>query len=140
VSRDATGVDNRAAEVRGAIAGVTTNLAQLQTVLVKVVRTSTDDADRRRSPRVKCDLPAQIVVGVRKIKANLHDISEGGARLKCEPDMQVGDKGSIVIQGLRQTLSFSVRNREIDALHVEFDGSEVFAEWFRHTFASMAAA
>jgi hypothetical protein len=33
-----------------------------------------------------------------------------------------------------------VKNREIDALRVEFGGSEAFAEWFRPAFAGIAAA
>jgi methyl-accepting chemotaxis protein len=141
VSRDATGVDGRAAEVRGAIAGVSTNLQNLQSVLVSVVRTSTDDADRRRWPRVKCNLFAEITVSGREtIKANLIDLSEGGAWLKCEPDIQIGERGSIVIEGLQQMLPFTVRGREVDAMHVEFDSCEVFADWFRHTFAKAAAA
>jgi len=139
VSRDATGVDGRAAEVRCAIAGVSSNLTTLQSVLVKVVRTSTDDANRRRWPRVNCSLSAQITISGRgKINAHLIDISEGGAWLKCEPDMEIGDEGSIVIEGLQQ--SFTVRSREVDALHVEFDDSEVFAQWFRREFGRIAAA
>jgi methyl-accepting chemotaxis protein len=141
VSRDATGVNNRAAEVRGAITSVSTNLANLQSVLVKVVRTSTDDANRRRWPRFKCNLPARITLDDRRnIIAVLVDVSEGGAWLKCEPDMEVGDAGMIIIQGLSQTLSFSVRSRESEALHVEFEESKSFADWVRDHFGAKDAA
>jgi methyl-accepting chemotaxis protein len=141
VSRDATGVDSQAAAVRGAIASVSSNLTTLQSVLIKVVRTSTGDADRRRWPRVKCDLPTQITVsGLGKIEANLMDMAEGGAWLKCDSDMQIGDKGSMLVEGLRETLLFTVKSRETEGLHVEFDGSEVFTEWFRRTFSMVAAA
>jgi methyl-accepting chemotaxis protein len=44
VSRDANSVDTRAGEVRGAITGVSSNLSSLQSVLVKVVRTTAADA------------------------------------------------------------------------------------------------
>ena len=57
VSRDANSVDARATEVRGAIAGVSSNLSSLQSVLVGVIRTITDDADRPQGPRYKADLP-----------------------------------------------------------------------------------
>jgi methyl-accepting chemotaxis protein len=44
VSRDASSVDTRAGEVRSAITGVSSSLSSLQSVLVKVIRTTTDDA------------------------------------------------------------------------------------------------
>ena len=50
VSRDADSVNERAAEVRGAISTVSTNLASLQSVVVETVRGSIDGgATRRRS-------------------------------------------------------------------------------------------
>jgi methyl-accepting chemotaxis protein len=52
VSRDANSVGTRASEVRSAIVGVSSNLSSLQQVLVRVVRTTTVDADRRQWPRV----------------------------------------------------------------------------------------
>jgi methyl-accepting chemotaxis protein len=141
VSRDATGVDSRAAEVRSAIASVSANLMNLQSVLVKVVRTSTDEADRRRWTRFKCNLPAQITIsGREKIAANLVDLSEGGAWLHCDPDMQIGDAGSIVIQGFQPALSFAVRSRESDALHVEFEPNNAFSDWFARQFGERTAA
>jgi hypothetical protein len=54
--------------------------------------------------------------------------------------MQIGDKGSMLVEGLRETLLFTVKSRETEGLHVEFDGSEVFTEWFRRTFSMVAAA
>ena len=141
VSRDATSVDGRAAEVRGAIASVSTSLATLQSVLVRVVRTSTDDADRRRWPRIRCNLPAQITISGRgKVMANLIDISEGGAWLNCEPEMEVADTGTIAIQGLQQAVAFTVRGREADSLRVEFEDNEMFVAWFKREIAQRAAA
>jgi methyl-accepting chemotaxis protein len=60
VSRDANSVDARATEVRSAIVGVSSNLSSLQSVLVGVIRTITDDADRPQGPRYKADLPIRV--------------------------------------------------------------------------------
>jgi methyl-accepting chemotaxis protein len=141
VSRDATGVDSRAAEVRGAIASVSANLSNLQSVLVKVVRTSTEDADRRRWSRFKCGLSGRISISGRgMIAAVLEDISAGGAWLKCDPDMEIGDTGLIAIQGLARGVPFVVRSREADALHVEFDVDEAFSDWFKTQYGDKVAA
>jgi methyl-accepting chemotaxis protein len=48
VSRDANSVDTRAREVRGAITAVSSSLSSLQSVLVKVIRTTTEDATGHR--------------------------------------------------------------------------------------------
>ncbi len=65
VSRDANSVDGRANEVRDAISQVSTHLTSLRGILVKVVRTSTDEANRRRFPRFRSSLPIKVVCRTR---------------------------------------------------------------------------
>jgi methyl-accepting chemotaxis protein len=55
VSRDANSVDTRAGEVRSAITGVSSSLSSLRSVLVKVIRAATDDADHGQGPGAKAD-------------------------------------------------------------------------------------
>jgi methyl-accepting chemotaxis protein len=122
VSRDANSVDGRANEVRDAISSVSTNLSSLRAILVKVVRTSTEEADRRRWPRFKCALLININCrGRARPEAKLSDISEGGAWIKGVPDLDIGDTGSMQIQGFEPHLAFTVRSKSPDAIHVEFD-------------------
>ena len=143
VSRDADSVDARATEVRSAITSVSTNLSSLKSTLIKVIRTTTDDADRRQWPRHKADLPIRVTgKGGREVQANLVNISAGGAWIRCNPDMTTGESGSLTIQGYDQTLPFTVRGRETDSLRVEFDlgrQEQAYQKWFAGRFTRAAA-
>jgi methyl-accepting chemotaxis protein len=143
VSRDANSVDGRANEVRGAIGNVSSNLSSLQAILVKVVRTSTEEADRRRWPRFACSLPIEVTCrGRAQPNARLADISEGGAWVKGVPELGVGETGSMSIQGFELHLPFTVRSRGPEAIHVEFDLShrrEAYERWFDATLRKQAA-
>jgi methyl-accepting chemotaxis protein len=143
VSRDANSVDTRAGEVRSAITGVSSNLSSLQSVLVKVVRTTAADADRRQWQRFKSNLAIRVTGrGRGEMQAKLVDISEGGAWILCQPGPGIGDNGTMTIAGFDRELPYTARGREADALHVEFDGGvhmEAYRAWFRRTFDKAAA-
>ena len=143
VSRDADSVDARATEVRSAITSVSTNLSSLKSILIKVIRTTTDDADRRQWPRYQADLPIRVTGRAgREVQATLVNISGGGAWIRCNPDMTIGEAGSLTIQGYDQAVPFTVRGRETDSLRVEFDLSrqeQAYQKWFGGRFARAAA-
>jgi methyl-accepting chemotaxis protein len=143
VSRDASSVDTRATEVRGAMTGVSSSLSSLKSVLVRVIRTSTVDAERRQWPRSKSTLPIRVNChGRGQLQARLVDISAGGAWIHCEPEMAVGDNGVLTIQGYDQNLPFKVLAREADSVHVEFDlgrHDQAYRTWFNRNFSRAAA-
>jgi methyl-accepting chemotaxis protein len=143
VSRDAKSVDTRAGEVRSAITGVSSNLSSLQSVLVKVVRTTAADADRRQWQRFKSNLSIRVTGrGRGDMQAKLVDISAGGAWIRCEPGPSIGESGAMTIAGFDRELPYTVRGREADAIHVEFDPGvhvEAYRAWFRRTFDKAAA-
>jgi len=60
VSGGAEEVSIRAVEVQGAIANASANIAALRSILVRVVRTSSEDADRRVFPRFRIDVPLTV--------------------------------------------------------------------------------
>ena len=134
VSRDANSVDGGASEVRRAISNVSSNLSSLQSVLVKVVRTSTEEANRRRWQRFHSNLSISVTCrGGGRPNAQLADISEGGAWITRVPDLEIGESGILKIQGCEANLRFSVRSREDEALHVEFEADrewEAYRKWF----------
>ncbi|MGA7803587.1 methyl-accepting chemotaxis protein [Bradyrhizobium sp.] len=119
VSRDADAVSDRAAGVREAISAVASNVSDLKELLVRVVRTSADEADRRDERRHRADLPAQIV-GRGQSSARIIDISEGGAFVAGKLDLVVGETGLIAIQGLAEPVPFEVCGRKDNGLHVKF--------------------
>jgi methyl-accepting chemotaxis protein len=143
VSRDANSVDGRANEVRGAITDVSSNLSSLRAILVKVVRTSTEEADRRRWPRVKCSLPIKVNCrGRLQSNAMLADISEGGAWIRGVPELEIGETGTMSVQGFDADLPFTVRSQGTEAIHVEFDlghRRDAYHRWFDANLRTQAA-
>ena len=143
VSSDASAVDTRANEVRSAITGVSSGLSSLKSTLVKVVRSATEDADRRRWPRFRSNLPLRVSGrGRGPLQGMLMDISAAGACIRCTQDLGIGESGSIAIQGFDRDLAFIVRSRDTETLRIEFDlGSEAQAYhgWFERTFGRAAA-
>ena len=65
VSSDADEVGRRSVEMRESVAGVTANIEDLRKSLVRVVRTSTEDADRRMFKRHAVNLAAKLDSGAR---------------------------------------------------------------------------
>ncbi|MGJ4927196.1 methyl-accepting chemotaxis protein [Bradyrhizobium sp. HKCCYLS2038] len=143
VGKDAGMVNDRAAEVRSAIGNVASSLTALKATLVKVVRTTTTEADRRQSPRLRSSLPIKVVDNRKgPVKADLVDISEGGAWFRFQPEGSIGDRGVMEFSGFDGSVAYEVRGRDKDALHVEFEpgqNREAFLSWFRRTFARQAA-
>jgi len=107
------------------------------------VRTTATDADRRQSPRFKSNLSIRVNGrGRGDLQATLVDISEGGAWIRCRPDLGTGETGSMTIAGFDGELIYTVRGRDADALHIEFDSGvhvEAYRAWFRRTFDKAAA-
>jgi methyl-accepting chemotaxis protein len=144
VHRDADNVSARSAEVRSSISGVNQHLSELKSILVKVVRTSTDETDRRESPRHS----SQATIAItdprgRSISTRLINLSEGGAAVSCNPDMTVGETGVAHLEGFGD-LPFVVRWHGADSLNIQFtagpERQQQFRTWLQtHISATRAA-
>ncbi|MBI1245157.1 MAG: HAMP domain-containing protein [Alphaproteobacteria bacterium] len=142
VSREADTVGTRATEVRTAIGSVSSSLDELKRILVRVVRTSTTDADRRKYPRYAVRATIDVTDGAgKKLPAKLIDCSEGGAHFSCEGAMNQGERGAIRFEGVSGSLSFVVRYRESNgSVHVEFPAGTAgggYADWLRQRSAGL---
>jgi methyl-accepting chemotaxis protein len=145
VSRDAGSVNTCSSDVRTSIAGVTEHLSELKSVLVRVVRTSTEEANRREHPRykVKASLTVTSSQGHR-IEASLIDASEGGAAINSTADLAIGDKGVVQFEGLAQAVPFIVRYRGDGRINIEFNDkgkpTDDYLVWFRDRIYGTKAA
>ena len=144
VSAGAAKVGSQADNVRRSIGEITENIAGLRAVLVRVVRTSTDETNRRKYPRYPLAVQAEILDGSgKRLIGEMVDISEAGAQLSLSSGMRSGEKGSLNLDGLRLPLPFVVRARQGEALHVEFELGEaqrtMFRPWFDQRFAGQQA-
>jgi methyl-accepting chemotaxis protein len=141
VSREADSVGNSAAEVRAAIASVTKNVEGLRQILVRVVRTSTQDANRRKFPRfaIQAGVDVHDASGAR-VEGTLVDASEGGAHVRTTHAMRNGERGTLRFDGLAQALAFAVRERVGDQIHLEFDKPPAdYAPWLARRSAGLKA-
>jgi methyl-accepting chemotaxis protein len=144
VSRSADALNQCSAEVKTSITSVSSNISELRSVLVRVVRTSSEDANRRNHRRYPLDLPVSIGFNGKSFAAKLVNISQGGAWIKGAHDMQIGADGTIQIQGFTNALPFVVRFPEPNGLHIEFafEGRlrEDYVSWFSSRVGAKAAA
>jgi len=107
-------VDALAQEVGG-------HIATLSHTLVRVVRTSTEEVDRRTKPRYAVDLPVEVEHMGRKIAARIRNLSEGGAML-ANLNLDTG----VVILRLQSVgdLKSEVLSHRGDLTHVKFRPTE----------------
>jgi methyl-accepting chemotaxis protein len=134
VSQEADAVGARAVEVRAAIAGVAREVEGLRGILVRVVRTSTEDANRRQFPRYALKLGVEASDSAGKaLEAALIDVSEGGANLRTSTPLRVGERGDLRLAGYPKRLAFRVKAVEAGNAHVEFaqtaDEAAEFRAW-----------
>lgn len=145
VSLDADSVNERAADMSRTIASVSTGLASLQSVLVRTVRGATTEADRRSSKRYPSNSQVTVTDSRRtEHSTTLVDISEGGARIRCVPQLQVGETATLRISSFAPALPFVVRNHDGEAANVAFRLSDELKDqlgmWIARNFHRDAAA
>jgi aerotaxis receptor len=106
----------------------------LRGILVRVVRTSTEDANRRQFPRYALKLGVEASDSAGKaLEAALIDVSEGGANLRTSTPLRVGERGDLRLAGYPKRLAFRVKAVEAGNAHVEFaqtaDEAAEFRAW-----------
>jgi len=130
VSTEAEQTGVRADEVRANAAGLDQAVAELRQSVVRVVRTSSTEVDRRATPRQEVALGCQFTVAGQVHSARLADLSERGAHMTAAPSLAVGSRGSLRIDGVNLTLPCIVRHSEADSLGVAFELDEATARSF----------
>ncbi len=118
VSADAAETGDQAGGVRHASNDVSHSIHDLRQVLVRVVRTSTKEADRRICPRVEVNVPCSVTLGGETFEGKLEDISAGGAAVLGIDECQAGLQGRLSVAG--QTIAVEVRTWEDGTLHLVF--------------------
>jgi methyl-accepting chemotaxis protein len=108
-------------KVRGTGSVLESQLKSLQTHLTRIVRTAVEEADRRRKPRYRVDLPCRVSVCGTTGSAVVANLSMGGAmvaNLDCET---IGAHGNLYLDELESALPFVVRGFSAQGLHIKFD-------------------
>jgi ABC-type transporter Mla subunit MlaD len=125
VSQEATATGDRASQVSAISGEVADSIAQLSEAVVRVVRTSTEDVNRRRSPRYRIDRAGRVRHGGRELALTVRNCSLGGALLGGPVDrVNVGDRVELLIEGFGPPLPGIVRAAGPDRLHLKFELSQ----------------
>ncbi len=94
--RTGTAVD----EMHGLADTIGQQISELRSVMVRIVRTSSDAVDRRQSARVIMNRPAVIIHSGQQISATCIDLSEGGTRIVAAEPLHEGSQVVLRLAGL----------------------------------------
>jgi methyl-accepting chemotaxis protein len=139
VSTEAELTGRHAAQVHDNATGLADAVKQLQRSLVRVVRTSTAEVDRRRARRWPVDLGCRLTAGGQAQAARIVDLSEGGARLAPGPTLPAGARGTLNIDGFDGTLPFDVQASDAEATHLAFELDATTAAAFHRALDRLTA-
>ena len=131
VSNEAAQTGQRADAVLGDINALNTAVAELRTAVVRVVRTSTQEVDRRLSARYAMEWPARLLVDGKYSDVTVVDLSEGGARIVGAGALSVEVRGTLTLEGGAFPLPLRVLGADADSLRVEFTLDPVARTAFR---------
>jgi len=102
VTREMRSTDNAIAGIRDAAGDVSARIDEIGHVMVRIVRTSSDAANRRASPRFDVLEEVEVLVDGRRMKAQCIDLSAQGARLQFDTPVSSGTDAVLIIPGVPQ--------------------------------------
>ncbi|WP_451975417.1 methyl-accepting chemotaxis protein [Azospirillum endophyticum] len=132
VSCEARVTEERAGLLRTGASEVTHSIDDLMHVLVRAVRTATDDVDRRSLPRYRVEAPCMVEGPEGRMTVRLLDISRQGAALGGAD--AVGARGTLLFDGLGMALPFEAFNREEGIVRIRFRPAELDRQAFEVRF------
>jgi methyl-accepting chemotaxis protein len=141
VSVEAGRTDRHASDVHTNTAALAEAVSDLRRSVVRVVRTSTAEVDRRAPPRLSVDLPCRLeAAGQIGQAARVVNLSEGGACIAGGPALANGTSGTLVLEGVGGPLPFNVRQTDAGFLHVAFSPTDVATGRLRPLLDRLAKA
>jgi methyl-accepting chemotaxis protein len=120
VSSEAEQTGKQAADVRDNATALNSAIEHLRHSVIRVVRTSTAEVDRRKAPRFDVDLPCRLSVGGQMYDARVADLSDAGARLNSAPSLTSGTRGTLTMDGVGFPLAFVARASQGQSMNVSF--------------------
>jgi methyl-accepting chemotaxis protein len=102
VTEEAHGTDAAVTEMRELAGAVGEQIAELRRVMVRIVRTSSDEVNRRDDERISLDAPAVLLVNGRDLQGTCIDLSRGGARVRSSQPVTANTDIILRLPGLPQ--------------------------------------
>ncbi|MGQ3046097.1 MAG: methyl-accepting chemotaxis protein [Niveispirillum sp.] len=120
VSNEAAATGDRAGTVRVTAADVAHSVTDLRSVLVRVVRTSMAEVDRRLTQRFKVDAVGTITIDGRRHEVTVRDLSNGGALLSPVAGISRSARGKLSVPSLSLEIGFQTLDTGEEGLHLLF--------------------
>ena len=121
VSAESKHNGQQAAQVDENATGLAAAVGALKRTVVRVVRTSTTEVNRRHGERYVVDLTARVSLADQAQQAvRVIDLAEGGAKLEGLPATPSGAHGTLYLDGTTTPLPFIVRDVDGDRRGVVF--------------------
>lgn len=121
VSNEAVETERRATEIRDASAEIADKVNGLREALVRVVRTSTADVNRRIFARADVECRATIEAAGRLHQVVVRNLSEGGALIVAAlPNVQTDTPLTLTIEGIPAKLTGVVVRLDKNTTSIEF--------------------
>ena len=122
VSTEAELTGQRSDQVRDGSIALNKVADALKRSLIRVVRTSTADVNRRGHVRYRVDLGCRLSVDGRGAEsARVADLSVGGAAIIGAADLAAGTHGIIEVDGIAMSLPFIVLSVDGALTHMNFE-------------------
>ena len=121
VSAQAERTGHYSGEVREGTDALNGVVDSLKRSLIRVVRTSTADVDRREHARFRANLKCRLSMGGAPRNGLVTDLSVGGAAISGVPAPGIGTRGKIEVDGVEPALPFTVMSTDDGITHVSFD-------------------
>ncbi|MFD1625260.1 methyl-accepting chemotaxis protein [Azospirillum griseum] len=137
VSAEAATTGSHASSVGDIAANVSGGIDALRGTLVRVVRTATQDVDRRRQPRFAVPVGAR-VDGIAQ-PVHVRNLSVGGATLRVEPGQSLPGSGLLRLDGVAVALPFTTLEQGGGEAHLRFTLTGADADAFRDAFQRLTA-
>jgi PAS domain S-box-containing protein len=139
VSRIADHTGEQAHQVREEMRNINAAIDELRRVLVRVVRTSTADADRRISVRYQMREPAEVEISGARKSGVIENISLGGARISGVDGARVGARGSLRISSRGVSVTFEVLASDANGINVRIDSRDPSYAAFSKGFETLVS-
>jgi PilZ domain len=122
VSNEAVETGRRAADIRVGSAEIAGKVDGLRATLVRVVRTSTADVNRRLAARTDLDRRGTVEAGGRTHRVLVRNLSESGAMLvDAVAGVAVDSAAVVTVDGLVQSLRGTVVRNDANGMLIKFE-------------------
>jgi methyl-accepting chemotaxis protein len=112
VTEEARGTDAAVIEMKALAGTVGERITELRSVMVRIVRSSSEAVNRRRDERMSFNVPARLIYHGRDLPATCLDLSLGGARVRASEMLAAGSSIILRLAGLPDLPGQTVKSGE----------------------------